>query len=183
MPLIKCPDCGQQVSTNAAQCPHCGCPMSQMDQTQIIQPETTPQTKGIKPSKKKKGCLTYIFLLLLVIAAIVVFSEPPKDKADSAPVSIETPSPKENKDPCQGIRTIEDWEHRTSKLFRMMNPQCKPSATAIKKQVRVISASALSAEYEANEVAAEQKYKGKFIGVTGIVDSIETGCLAERMSI
>ena len=29
MPLIKCPECGKEVSDRAAACIHCGCPLQQ----------------------------------------------------------------------------------------------------------------------------------------------------------
>lgn len=28
MALVKCPDCGKQISSQAASCPNCGCPMA-----------------------------------------------------------------------------------------------------------------------------------------------------------
>jgi hypothetical protein len=28
MALIKCPDCGKQVSSSASSCPNCGCPIA-----------------------------------------------------------------------------------------------------------------------------------------------------------
>ena len=49
----------------------------------------------------------------------------------------------------------------------------KPKAS--KETLEVVSASRLLADYEANEVSAEQKYKGRIIGVSGVVDRIETG--------
>ena len=33
MALITCPECGQQVSDRAAQCIHCGCPLSKEEKT------------------------------------------------------------------------------------------------------------------------------------------------------
>jgi hypothetical protein len=32
MALVKCPECGKDVSTNAAACPHCGCPVAKSTQ-------------------------------------------------------------------------------------------------------------------------------------------------------
>lgn len=41
MALIKCPECGNQVSDKAASCPNCGCPVS--DTT--VQPNPSPYTQ------------------------------------------------------------------------------------------------------------------------------------------
>ena len=47
-----------------------------------------------------------------------------------------------------------------------------PATTAPKEDIIKISASDLLAEYDANEVAADNKYKGKKVEITGAVDSI-----------
>ena len=55
MPLIKCPECGKQISDRAPACPSCACP---------IKPITIEAT-----GKKWKG-LQLIFALLFAIAFI-----------------------------------------------------------------------------------------------------------------
>ncbi len=35
MALIKCPECGKEVSNNAAACPHCGCPLQSSSSVKI----------------------------------------------------------------------------------------------------------------------------------------------------
>lgn len=62
MALIKCPECGKEISPNATACPNCG------------QPIRTPQTSSQKP-KKKHGCLTAIITVMVffgVIGAVII---------------------------------------------------------------------------------------------------------------
>lgn len=32
MALIKCPECGKEISDKAISCPHCGCPRTEWDE-------------------------------------------------------------------------------------------------------------------------------------------------------
>ena len=87
MPLIKCTDCGQDVSTSAKTCPRCGAPIAsaaapqqQPQQPQPQQPQQKPQQPQVtvvqqaeqqpatKPSNqpKKKGSWWKFFLGLLL---------------------------------------------------------------------------------------------------------------------
>lgn len=36
MALIKCPDCGREVSDKANACPNCGCPLSEMVTSGVV---------------------------------------------------------------------------------------------------------------------------------------------------
>lgn len=38
--LMKCPECGGQVSDRAATCPHCGCPVEKKPWLSLYDPET-----------------------------------------------------------------------------------------------------------------------------------------------
>lgn len=77
MPLLKCPDCNNDVSSNAKSCPHCGCPM----QPESAQPQ---RPKTAKPKRTQGGgalfiaaiCLGVIGLFvwpLLIVAGILLF--------------------------------------------------------------------------------------------------------------
>jgi tRNA_anti-like len=50
--------------------------------------------------------------------------------------------------------------------------QKSESGTTVKSEAINISAKALYEAYEANEIAADEKYKGKQVRVSGVVDSI-----------
>lgn len=75
MALIKCPECGAQISDRARKCPSCGCPieeilkeMSTQDEQKIIK-EVDDQKQDRK--KKKNGII--IGAAVLVVILVVVF--------------------------------------------------------------------------------------------------------------
>lgn len=65
MSTIKCPDCGRTVSTDAASCPHCGCPSS-----------------SIKSKSSFRSCIGFIICIALIILAYV--SRKDEDKTQHA---------------------------------------------------------------------------------------------------
>lgn len=49
MALIKCPDCGREVSDKANACPNCGCPLSEMVTSGVVKiklPRTEQMADG-----------------------------------------------------------------------------------------------------------------------------------------
>jgi len=54
MPLVKCPDCGREVSDQAPSCPNCGRPM--------VAQRSAPQQQPKKSSSWLPGCLLLAFL-------------------------------------------------------------------------------------------------------------------------
>lgn len=68
MALIKCPECGREVSDKAPACPHCGYPFSstvEKDDAQTQDKETIVEEKSIK--KKKKNRIVRIIIVLCII--------------------------------------------------------------------------------------------------------------------
>lgn len=79
MALIKCTECGKEISTKATACPNCGAPVNSADVT----PETTmspipEEPKEGKKEKKKGSCfgtaLKMFGVLIILIIVISVFS-------------------------------------------------------------------------------------------------------------
>ena len=64
MALIKCPECGKEISDKANACPNCGCPLGKTDS------EVITQTKHTKKSK----WIFVIIGLIIVVVAITRFS-------------------------------------------------------------------------------------------------------------
>jgi hypothetical protein len=58
MPLIKCPACGKDVSTQAASCPNCGHPVAK-----------SPTFESRKPAPRSPKQIAAIVIILLVIGA------------------------------------------------------------------------------------------------------------------
>ena len=56
MALIKCPECGNEVSENAANCPNCGNPIAQKEQRPQQPRPLPPPTPQQAPKKMCKHC-------------------------------------------------------------------------------------------------------------------------------
>ena len=151
MATFKCPDCKTKVSTSAESCPKCGRPVTDTDRT--------------PPAKPKRWQTILAGLFVLAILGIMFG---PKDKKPATPPATEQSSAAAN--PCAGVNTIEDW-NKASTLWRTNNPQCKPKEDAQKHTI--VSAPALFNAFAQNEVAADQKYKGKRVAIEGIIYKIE----------
>jgi len=67
MALINCPDCNQQVSTNAVSCPKCGAPVAKAREFEAA---GSPLTTTQETSKKLK--LHTVFSSVLVIIGFMV---------------------------------------------------------------------------------------------------------------
>ena len=60
MALIKCPECGADISEKASACPKCGCPLD--------------ITKQVMSDAKKKKNKKVIIFFLVVLAFIMILS-------------------------------------------------------------------------------------------------------------
>lgn len=88
MALIKCPECGKEISDQATSCPNCGYPIQSLkteDQTNGQTDERkdagTQDRKddvsdrgGARPPKKKGGKIALIVGVVIVVAAVAVFA-------------------------------------------------------------------------------------------------------------
>lgn len=76
MALIKCTECGAQISDRARKCPSCGCPieeilkeMSTQDEQKIIKEADDPK----QSRKKRKNGIIIVGAAVLVVILVVVF--------------------------------------------------------------------------------------------------------------
>jgi hypothetical protein len=67
MALIKCSECGRDVSENAAACPHCGEPAKQRSRA----PEERKSAEKIVKKKSHAGALLLLLAAVIVLAGIV----------------------------------------------------------------------------------------------------------------
>ena len=83
MALIKCPECGREVSDKASLCPHCGCPISKVvakkaDKT--YQVDLLPEEKDIlnvarkadRRNSKVAGAFTWLFAIVSIAFLILL---------------------------------------------------------------------------------------------------------------
>ncbi len=116
MALIKCTECGKEISDKAATCPNCGCPL-----IHITLPNQNLQTAS-KSKRRKHGCLIPILIIFisLGVAVSVGISDMMKnpEKYDSSGISAKfiDVSPEEGKKidsvlkEC-GIEKLKSFEH------------------------------------------------------------------------
>ena len=69
MALIKCTECGKEISDKATICPNCGCPLDNDDTPKT---ETMPTNISVPAKKTKKTAFVIIIIGIVAILAIIV---------------------------------------------------------------------------------------------------------------
>lgn len=71
MGLVKCSECGKEISDMAQSCPNCGRPLQQNQQGIVRGEFNTQNAMPMKTNKKKgRGCLITVIILLLIFLGI-----------------------------------------------------------------------------------------------------------------
>lgn len=85
MALIKCTECGKEISDKASVCPNCGCPVEQMSRSEVSNATSVKQTKNKKLNKILDRMLIVVFSLLAIVLILlfVVNSISKKQKNDA----------------------------------------------------------------------------------------------------
>lgn len=137
-----CQKCGKETPDNAQFCKNCGAPVSAGAVQPVPPTFQQPVVTAQPPKKKKVGKIALAIIGAIVVLAIVgnMFGS----KEDS------------------GNTTAANAGANASSSAAK---EKKPTEETIK-----ISAVDILAEYEANEVAATEKYKGKMLEISGIID-------------
>jgi len=125
--------------------------------------EPTPPTesKVKKPIYKRWWAiaLAAVFVISAISQAMGGESDPAKAKADAPAVSAPVEEPKAEEPPVS--------EKPAPAPVEKPKPAPKPSVVKV-------DAGTMLAEFEGNEAAADAKYKGKTVAVTGIVEKVDT---------
>lgn len=97
MALIKCPECGKEISDKATACPNCGCPVIPSKQNESFNTDLATPKNG----KKKGGCLKPIlifFVICIGISAVIAFQTTKnKSASQSEPSTEATQTPEDAK--------------------------------------------------------------------------------------
>ena len=95
MALIKCPECGKEISDRASTCPNCGCPVkadvSNVDNS-AKNTNNTDANQISETNKKNKIPMiigAFIAVVVLVILAIILFPKKDKDEKVATEASTE----------------------------------------------------------------------------------------------
>lgn len=166
MALIDCTECGHRVSDKAASCPGCGMRLN-VDSAGAGAAAAAGSVPQPQPRTRSVGIL--LFLGIAVVPVVFVWFLLRKGHSTLARVLgfawlgltlalalVDTPDSVNSG--SDGVR---------------QEAQTQRSATR-EVEVLEVSAAQLASAYDRNTVAADQKYKGKRLKVTGVVDSINT---------
>ena len=86
MSLILCPECGHQISDQAATCPYCGIKMHSEEENTVVseQPSTEPAPLSQPPKRNKSmiWLLAFIVALALCIVAYMCWSNAAEEKLE-----------------------------------------------------------------------------------------------------
>ena len=82
MALIKCPECGREISNAAAACPHCGFPLRQQKVDNVKQEENAILSRNAdsqkktddaqKEHEKRPGCLISVAVVVFILIAMLI---------------------------------------------------------------------------------------------------------------
>lgn len=127
MAIVKCPECGKEISDSAVSCPNCGKPLQHLSK---VSSEPIPPKKKSGTFKKILIGIAVVFVGMIVLGMIVG-----DDQKTSSSNTSQAAAPKEN--------------------------------------VITVGVEEICKEYAKNEVAADKKYKGNLIKITGRVDDVK----------
>lgn len=154
MALVKCPECGKDVSDAATSCPSCGHP--------IHARPVPPSASSAVPTKKKMGTVKKIILGLVgafVVLAVVgsLLPESPEQAAQRQQAKTEKDTQRvQEAAQKEQARIAEETKIRDGLIATAMSPR------------------SIWSDFNANEVAAENKYKDKIVSVKGKISEIKT---------
>lgn len=80
MALIKCPECGKEISDQAASCPNCGCPVKKTnsdfgEDNSGKKVEISIKKLDIKLNKKTKGILGGVIVCLVILIGVIIYAK------------------------------------------------------------------------------------------------------------
>lgn len=97
MALIKCPECGKEISDKATTCPSCGCPVRQAPPPLVPGGQMPPPMVPSAPKKKGQSLLTFLLVFVLIVGLLTVvatFSR--KDSAERSGSNGSPDAPQES---------------------------------------------------------------------------------------
>ncbi len=110
MALIKCPECGKEISDKATACPNCGYPVEPNKQNETFNNDLTIPKKV----KKKEGCLKPIlifFIICIGISAVIALQAPKKVSSPQSEPSTETTPETDDTKQAAKLTDEQIWEY------------------------------------------------------------------------
>lgn len=84
MAMIKCPECGKEISETAESCPNCGYKLQKQSSWSGETTSTGTYSAIEQPSKKKKKSKGLIWVIVVIVALIVIANSGDKEKEEPA---------------------------------------------------------------------------------------------------
>ncbi|MDY0241308.1 MAG: zinc-ribbon domain-containing protein [Rhodospirillaceae bacterium] len=161
MSLVKCPECGKDVSDAATSCPNCGHPIHARPASPPAS-SAAPATEKMRTGKKAPLGSVGAFVALIIVGLLLPDS--PGQAAQGNQAKIEEGTQQTQEATQQEQAKIADEAKIRSKLI----------ATAMTPK-------AIWSDFNANEVGAENKYKDKVISIKGKINIIRTDIAGDPM--
>lgn len=147
MALIDCSECGSQISDRASACPKCGNPLHEA----VAAPRASVKRKEVPATGSSRVTRWIARAGAIAVAGLVL-------------LYLDRPVPKS--EATQSAETSSDSQ-QAPREQPVADARAAPPVSIID-----VSAAQLYADYAANEVSADSKYKGKWLYVTGNVAEI-----------
>lgn len=154
MAIITCPDCSKEISDSAPACPNCGRPSNE-----VSRPKTVPDFKG--PNVRPVGFMLGLGILLLPI--VFAWFTLGKGRTTRAKVL------------AFGYLAISImfFSMQSGSSSNSTAPTASPTVKPATEQIMAVGIDQVLSDYKGNEVAADNRYKGRLIQVTGAVGDIK----------
>lgn len=158
MALIKCPECGKEISDSAVSCPGCGHPMKQKAPEVEVQDKNNlseryrKMSEKQKKEKKKKGISKWIILAIIIILIIGAAAGGSDDNEKAA----------------SNTKTADNSNSATSEIVET------PVETETKIEYTPVTANELSEALINNAMKAQNDYEGKYLEITGKLGNIDS---------
>jgi hypothetical protein len=159
-PTKRCPYCAEEILAAAIKCKHCGSNLSKPDVPPAPTSAPTPLSSWKRPLGATESIVGIIGTAIFFMWLAGTFDSTKVPSVPTAPDPVAEPVP-QGKPATVAVATAEP----------VVLPEHK--AASAKRPVFRVSAEELYREYEANEVAADQKIGKALVEISGTINSID----------
>ncbi|MGD2947195.1 OB-fold protein [Escherichia coli] len=154
MALINCRECGNQISDTANSCPHCGAPLNHSNSYLTHDNEETFVDRLLERIKILVKCGA-LFLLVFYVAPFFF--------SDKSKTSLQAGN--------DNLISQDDWQPGQISHYNAQEDKAIP----VVNDGKPVTSLDIVNSYVENEIAADQKYKGKKVVIHGEVMRITDG--------
>lgn len=164
MALSPCVECSKPISTAASVCPSCGKPEPHAPQPEAIQASRSAVDATVRANDKHALFWFGVALAVVVLVVSAASSRGSRRRDYVAVVQGATdPKPDVEAELTPGELVAREKRKRSTEIQRGIDTAAYTMA---------IPAREVRAAYRANELVADQRFKDKWVKISGVVDSI-----------